>query len=98
MAEFGRYPLRFHWWQRILCYHNRSNNLSDDERLIKCAFAEGLHDLSYRFWSHDVQTWHQLQSTALNIEDEAGVSAVNDNTKTLYRQPLLSTAVAQAIV
>ena len=45
-AEFGRYPLRFHWWQQILWYHNRSNNLLGDERLIECAFVEGLHDLS----------------------------------------------------
>ena len=43
------------------------NNLPDD---IQCAFVEGLHDQAYCFWSHKVQTWLQLQSTALNIEDE----------------------------
>ena len=26
LAEFGRYPLRFYWWQQILRYHNRINN------------------------------------------------------------------------
>ncbi len=56
LAEFGRYLLRLYWWQQILRYHSRINNLSDYECLIKCAFVEGLHDLSYRFWSHDVQT------------------------------------------
>ena len=44
--------------------------LSNGERLIQCAFVEGLHDQAYRFWSHGVQRWLQLQSTALNIEDE----------------------------
>ena len=71
----------FHWR-----YHNRINNLPDDEGLIQCAFVEGLHDQAYCFWSHQVQTWLQLQSTALNIEDEMCVSTVIDNAKTLYRQ------------
>ena len=35
LAEFGRYPLRFHWWQHILRYHNCINSLPDDERLIQ---------------------------------------------------------------
>jgi len=59
LSEFGRYPLCFHWWQQILRYHNRINNLSDDERLIQCAFVEGMHDKAYRFWSHCVQKWLQ---------------------------------------
>ena len=37
LAEFGCYPLHFHCWQQILRYHNRINNLPDDERLIQCA-------------------------------------------------------------
>ena len=55
LAEFGRYPLRFHWWQQILRYHNRINNLSHGECLIQCAFVEGLydHDQAYRF----LQPW-----------------------------------------
>ena len=96
-AEFGRYPLHFHWWQQILGYHNRINNLPGDERLIKFAFVGGLHDLSYHFWSHDVQKWLQLQSTALNIEDETGVSTVIDNAKTLYRQTLLGTSTSTSV-
>ena len=51
------------------------NTLSDDERLIQSAFkmqllykfVEGLHDHSYRFWSHDVQKWLQVQSTTLKM-------------------------------
>ena len=86
LAEFGCYPLCFHWWQQILRYHNRINNLSDDERLIQCAFVEGMHDKAYRFWSHGVQKWLQTQSAALNIEDEICVSTVIDNAKALYRQ------------
>ena len=31
VAELGRFPLCFHWWQEILRYHNRINDLSDDE-------------------------------------------------------------------
>ena len=58
--------------------------LPDDERLIQCAFVEGLHDQAYCFWSHKVPTWLQLQSTALNIDDEICVSTVVDNAKTLY--------------
>ena len=57
LAQFGRYPLRFHWWQQILQYHNRIKNLSHNNCLTQRAFVEGLHDLSYHFWSHDVQKW-----------------------------------------
>ena len=71
--------------------------MSDDEHLIRCAFVEGLHNLSYHFWSHDAQKWLQLQSTALDIEDEAGVSTVIDNAKTLYRQALLSTGTGNSV-
>jgi len=49
LAELGRFPLCFHWWQQILRYHNRINNLSDDECLIKCAFVEGMHDPAHLF-------------------------------------------------
>ena len=84
--SLATYPLRFHWWQQILQYHNRINNLPDDERLIQFAFVEGLHDQAYCFWSHRVQTWLQLQSTALNLEDEIRVSTVIDNAKNLYQQ------------
>ena len=45
-----------------------------------------MHDQAYRFWSHGVQKWLQMQSTALNIEDEICVSTVNNNAKALYRQ------------
>ena len=74
-----------------------ASTISGDERLIKCAFVGGLHDLSYHFWSHDVQKWLQLQSTALNIEDETGVSTVIDNAKTLYRQTLLGTSTSTSV-
>ena len=47
---------------------------------------EGLHDQAYHFWSHGVQRWLQLQSTALNIEDDICVSTVIDNAKALHRQ------------
>ena len=51
LAELGRFPLCFHWWQQILRYHNRINNLSasDDERLIKCAIVESMHDAAQLF-------------------------------------------------
>ena len=78
-----------HGWEedeQVLRYHNRINNLSNDERLIQSAFVEGLHDPSYRFWSHDVQL--QVQSTALNIEDEINVSAFIDSAKAFYVQEL----------
>ena len=63
LAQFGRYPLHFHWWQQILRFHT---NLHDDERLIQCAFVEGLHDQAYCFWSHRVQTW--LQTAVYSFE------------------------------
>ena len=60
--------------------------MSDNERLIQCAFVKGLHDQAYHFWSHSVQRWLQLQSTALNIDDEICVSKFTDNAKALYQQ------------
>ncbi len=73
LAELGRFPLCFHWWQQILRYHNRINDLSDDERLIKCAFVEGMHDPAHLFWSHKIHNWLQGQSEGLGIEDELDV-------------------------
>ena len=67
LTEFGRYIFHFHWWQQILQDHKRIKNLHDAERLVQCAFVEGLHDQAYCFWSHSVQTWLQLQSTALRM-------------------------------
>ena len=66
--------------------YNRINNLADDK--CQCAFVGGLHAQAYCFWSLAVQTWLQLQSTALNIEDGICVSTVImiDNAKNLYRQ------------
>ena len=42
LAEFGRYPLCFHWWQQILRFHN-INTLSDDECLIKSMLLWRIH-------------------------------------------------------
>jgi len=84
LAELGRFPLCFHWWQQILRYHNRINNLSDDERLIKCAFVESMHDPAHLFWSHNVHNWLQGQSVGLSIEDDLDVSTVIGNVKNHY--------------
>ncbi len=86
LAELGRFPLCFHWWQQILRYHNRINDLSDDERLIKCAFVEGMHDPAHLFWSHKVHTWLQGQSVGLGIEDELDVGTVIGSAKIQYAQ------------
>ena len=77
----GRFPLCFRWWQQILQYHNCINNLTDDERLIKCAFVEGVHDLAYLFGSHKVHIGLQGQSVGLSIEDDLDVSTVIGNAK-----------------
>jgi len=69
-----------------LRYHNRINNLSDDERLIKCAFVEGMHDPAHLFWSHKVHSWLQGQSVGLSIEDDLDVSTVIGNAKKHYAQ------------
>lgn len=81
LAELGHFPLRSHWWQQILRYHNRINNQSDDEHLIKCAFVEGMHDTSQLFWSHKVYTWLQDQSVSLSIGDDLDVSTGIGNAK-----------------
>ena len=86
LAESGRFPLCFHWWQQILRYHNRINDLSDNERLIKCAFVGGMHDPAYLFWSHKVHTWLQGQSVGLDIEDESDVGTVIGSARTHYAQ------------
>ena len=69
-----------------LRYHNRINNLSDEERLIKCAFVEGMHDPAHLFWSHKVHTWLQGQSVGLGIEDELDVGTVIGSAKIQYAQ------------
>ncbi len=85
LAELGRFPLCFHW-QQILRYHNRINDLSDDERLIKCAFVEGMHDPAHLFWSHKIHNWLQGQSEGLGIEDELDVGTVIGSAKIQYAQ------------
>jgi len=86
LAELGRFPLCFHWWQQILRYHNCINNLHDDERLIKCAFVEGMHDPAHLFCSHKVHNWLQGQSVDLSVEDDLDVSTVIGNAKNHYAQ------------
>ena len=86
LAELGRYPLCFHWWQQILRYHNRINNVSDDERLIQCAFVEGMHDPAHLFWSHKGHSWLQGDSVGLSIEDDLDVSTVIGTAKNHYAQ------------
>ncbi len=86
LAELGRFPLCFRWWQQILLYHNRINDLSDNERLIKCAFVEGMHDPAHLFWSHKVHNWLQGQSEGLGIEDEVDMGPVIGSAKIQYAQ------------
>lgn len=47
LAESGRFPLRLHWWQQILRFHNRAHKMSDT-RLVKSAFLDSI-DSSYLF-------------------------------------------------
>jgi len=67
-----------------LRYHDRINNLSDDEHLIKCAFVDGMHDPAHLFWSHKVLSWLQVQSVGLSLEDDLDVSTVIGNAKNHY--------------
>ena len=69
-----------------LCYHNCLHNLSNDERLIKYAFIEGMHHLAHLFWSHKVHTWLQRQSVGLSIEDDLDMSTVVGSAKKHYAQ------------
>lgn len=58
LAEFGRLPLRFHWFTLIIRFLNRMVNLPDD-RLLKQAFNESI-SLDYQgfpSWSHKVRKW-----------------------------------------
>ena len=41
LAELGRFPLQFHFWQQILRFHHRALAL-DTSRLVKLAFLEGV--------------------------------------------------------
>lgn len=42
LAEFGRYPLQFHYWQQILRFHNRALRMpSEKPRLVQLALVEG---------------------------------------------------------
>ena len=49
LAELGSFPLCFQLWQLFLRYHNLINDLSDDERLMKCAFIESMCDPAHFF-------------------------------------------------
>ncbi len=68
LSELGHFHLCLHRWQQILRCHNRINNMSDDEFLIKCAFVEGMHDQAHLCWSHKVHSWLQGKSVDLRIE------------------------------
>ena len=45
LAEFGRLPLQFHFWQQILRYHNRAVHLSND-RLVKRALIDDFYQFT----------------------------------------------------
>ena len=44
LAELGRFPLCLHCWWQMLQYHNRINNMSNGEHLIKYACVESMRD------------------------------------------------------
>jgi len=52
LAEFGRFPLKIHFWLQILLYHNRLRALPNS-RLDKLALIDGFWDSSP---SHRVET------------------------------------------
>ena len=88
LADCGHFPLRFYWWQQLRQYHNRINNMSDDSRLVKCAFVAALHDPSQVFWIHRVQDWLQLQFASLTVEDDIDVADITDSAKNQYVQTM----------
>ena len=45
LAEFGRFPLHFHFWQQILRYHNRALHLPNN-RLVKLALIDNFYQLN----------------------------------------------------
>ena len=48
--------------------------LSHDQRLIKCASVESMHDAMHPFWSHKVHSWLHGQSADVITEDDLDVS------------------------
>ena len=45
LAEFGRLPLQFHFWQQVLRYHNRAVHLPND-RLVKRALIDNFYQFT----------------------------------------------------
>ena len=82
LAELGRFPLRLHWWQQILRFHNRAHKMSDT-RLVKSAFLDSI-DSSYLFWTHKVRNWLQQQNTCLNVQLELDITSIIENSKVDY--------------
>ena len=82
LAELGRFPLQLHWWQQVLCFHNRAHTMSDT-CLVRSAFLEGI-DSSCVFWTHKVRHWLQHQDTCLNVQLNSDVSSIIKNSKANY--------------
>ena len=45
LAELGRFPVRMHFWQQMLCYHDRAVQLPD-HHLVKLALLDEFCDFS----------------------------------------------------
>ena len=57
LAELGRFPLQFHFWQQILRFHHRALALGRS-RLVKLAFLEGVPlGPDAKFLFHDKTCW-----------------------------------------
>ena len=83
LAECGRFPLQFHYWQQILRYHNRANKMSDT-RLVRCAFLDDMQHTSRTYWSHKVQHWLQKQDGSPSIQQDLNIKDIIDNAKAVY--------------
>ena len=98
LAEIGRYPLQFHYWQQILRFHNRALRMpNDNPRLVRLALLEGavLQDHGQVSEASTAKNWRRSLDAFLSTQPghprsftNLDVSTIVDGLKEGYQSAL----------
>ena len=75
LAELGRYPVRFHFWQQILRYHNRAVQLPNN-RLVKLALLDEFIDFRGTMPRIEELTTNWRSGVRRYVDSHAGQAAI----------------------
>ena len=102
LAELGRYPLQFHFWQQIFKYFQRMFGL-DDTQLVSLAMMDGLTFSAGTAGADKGAEWHEqlnsfLMKHNLSVFHKLCVEAIIDSAKLQHIEQFNSNSTSSSIV